>query len=431
MPSCGQMRILAWESEMLVDARLRPSILLYLAVRDLLHGWRSTLCLIAATSVALAPLLLLYGLNVGVVENLINKLMLDPRIREIRLLDNKTLSLEWFEDLRSDQRVAFLLPRTRYLASAVSLRANDGGPMVDPRLIPSATGDPLLGDLPVPSSTDEIALTQRIAIESGLSVGDGGELLISRQVDQKRTMIRHPVIVVSILPRDYLQTNDIFVTVGLEDAIERWREGFDVPELGWPGIRGEKRQTEKKNSDKRRSFASFRLYARDIRDVPGLRDRLLRDGLDVGTRAESIETTLAIESGLGWVFAVITSLAAAGFLLTLGLHLAASVVEKSRELALLRLLGLRSLEMSVFPSIQGILIATTGAFAAGASTLFAQPIINTQLEGLAGLEGRISNLALTDVLVAVCVSAFAGAIAGCVAGYRAASLEPTDGLRSE
>lgn len=406
--------------------QVRLNTVFSLARRDLAHGWQSTACLTVAVTVALIPLLLLYGLKFGVVNTLIDTLRSDPRILELRLVQDTRLDQAWFDRLEQDPRVGFVLPRARYLATSVRLRAPQARSILDLRMVPTAPGDPLLAGRQLPQNWSETVITERVQIEAGVDIGDAVELVIMRIVGEDRQAVRHMMVVTDVLPRDLLQTNDIFVLRGIETAIERYREGYAVTELGWPAA-SDNQIADAEN----RTFASFRLYARDIRDVPGLRDRLLAEGFDVETRAEEIETTLAIEQGLGWVFLVISTLAAAGFFLTLGLHLAASVVEKARELALLRLLGLTGVELALLPSVQGGLIGLTGATFACVLTGLSQPVVNSLLEGLAGLQGKVSELTMLHFTVAILAATLAGAAAGSVAGYRSARLEPTKGLRRD
>jgi putative ABC transport system permease protein len=405
---------------------LRLGVVARLAWRDLRHGWPVTLCLVVAVIAALLPLLLLYGLRNGIVTNLIDDLRSDPRITEIQLVRDEQLSQEWFDDLAQDPRVGFLLPRARYLAASVRLRSDDGRAIMEPRMIPSAAGDPLLSGLTVPEGLEQIVITERVAIEAVLAPGDVAELIVLRQVGDERQSLRHAVQVMAVLPRDMLQTDDILVDSALESAIERWREGFAVPELGWEGVR-----KDGVTDASARSYASFRLYAADLRAVPSLRDSLLAQGLDVETRAEDIEATLAIEAGLGWVFAAVSVLTAVGFVLTLGLHLAAGVIEKVSEITLLRLLGMGSAELALFPSFQGTMIAGAGGVGAVLLAMAVQPPVNRWLDGLGGLQGQVSRLPLPDLALAALLVALAGGLSGIVAGARVAGIEPVRGLRNE
>ena len=405
---------------------LRSGIIFSIAAKDLRHGWQATICLIVAVAVALLPLLVLYGLKSGVVTNLIDELNSDPRVREVRLSSDQILSQDWFGDLANDARVGFILPRARYLAASARLRGPSSRRALDSRIVPTTAGDPYLEGLAVPTGLGEAVLTERASLETGVETGGIVNVLIGRIVDNEQKGMKLDMTVIGVIPRGRLQTDDIFLASEVEQNVEHWREGFAVPEYGWPGVR----ENRVSNANEEQ-YASFRLFADSIRDVPGLRDRLLKDGLDVETRSSEIERTLAIEAGLGWVFVAITGLSAAGFLLTLGLHLAASVVEKARELSLLRLLGLQSIEMSLIPSVQGIIIAFIGSGIAGIMALAAQPMMNRSLAGLAGLLGDVSRLTVGDVAVAVLAASVVGAVAGSFAGSRAAALEPTKGLRRD
>lgn len=403
----------------------RAATLCGLALRDLAHGWPSTLCLVVAVAVALVPVLLLGGLSQGVVENTLSRLRSDPRILELKLANDQQIPPDWFEARAGDERIGFLLPRARYLAASVRLRGAESRAIAEPRLIPTAPGDPLLAGLAVPQGVSETVLTERLAKELEVQAGDEVEVIIQRQVGESREAARHKIRVMAVLPRDLLQSDDIFVDRAFETAVERWREGFAVPELGWEAAPGRGLDAPA------RSFASFRLYARDIRDVPSLRDDLIAEGFDVTTRAEEIEAALALEAGIGWVFSVIGTFTVLGFALTLGLHLAAAAMEKARELSLLRLMGLGTLSVALMPSLQGGMIAFAGAMLAGAGVLAAQPFVNSALAGIGGLQGDIMALTLWLTALAVVVACSAGILSGCVAGWRIARVQIAEGLRHD
>jgi len=398
-----------------------------LAIKDLRHSWPTTLCLSVAVAAALLPLLILFALKFGVVNNLIESLRNDPAVREIRLVRDTELSLDWFERIESRPDVVFLLPRANFLATSIKLRGPDGRALLDTRMVPTHTEDPLIEGLQAPQTMTEIVLTTRVGLEAEAEAGDVVELIILRTVDDRRQSNRLKATITGVVPRDRLQTDDILVTPALEDAIETWRQGFAVPELEWVADDG----TMTKLRPERASFSSFRLYVDDVRDVPVVRDVLLEDGLDVRTRAEDVVRVLIIERALTMIFLAITTLGVVGFVLTLGLHLVATVADKARELAILRLLGMSSAELSLMPSLQGGLIAAFGAILACLLALMGQPIINRVFGGLGGLEGQVSDLEAGHIAVAIAATILAGAISGSVAGARSAMIEPRRGLRHD
>lgn len=401
--------------------------LIGLALRDLRHGWATTLCLSVAVTAALLPLLILFGLKFGVVTNLIDTLRSDPNVREIRLVRDTELSLQWFERLEQRPDVAFLLPRANFLAASVRLRGTDGRALLETRMVPTDPADPLIEAVQAPNALKEIVITTRVALEAKAEPGDEVELIIQRTVNQQRQAQRLQALVVGVVPRDRLQTDDILVSPLLEGAVETWRQGFAVPALNWEADDG----TLTKLRPERVSYSSFRLYVTDVRDVPVVRDVLLADGLDVRTRAEEVLRVLVIEQALTLIFLAITTLSAIGFVLTLGLHLAASVVDQARELAILRLLGLSSLELSFLPSVQGMTIAAFGSVMAALLAFGGQPIINSVFGGLGGMEGEVSRLKVEHFAIAIAATLIAGGVSGSVAGARSAMIEPRQGLRHD
>jgi putative ABC transport system permease protein len=414
------------------EAAPRLGVVAPLALRDLSHGWRSTVCLAVAVCAALIPLLLLFGLKAGLVNNLFETLRADPTVREIRLVRDAPVPEGLIEELRADPRAAFVLPRALYLASEVQLRGPAGRRAIDARLIPTAAGDPFLDGLPIPEGAGQAVLSDRAARGAGATVGDRVTIELRRRIDDRSGGLRHALEVIAILPDARMQGDALFVAPGMEWAVEAWKQGAP------PGVLGGGAGVLPPPPDDR-AVSNFRLFAADVRDVPALRDRLAGAGLVVETRASEVERVMLIEAVLGWLFLAVSALSAAGFLLTLGLHLAASVVEKARELSILRLLGLSRLEVGLMPALQGLAIALAGAAAACLLVLAAEPWVNHQvatamvaaLGDLAPPDGAASRLAGWHLMLALTGAGLAGALAGVAAGLRAGALEPAQGLRRD
>ena len=397
---------------------MKRPVVLNLALRDLTHGWQSSICIVAATAAALAPVLILFGLYFGIISNMISTLTEDPRVREITLVGEDRLDQGFFDDLRDDPNVAFVQPRTAFLASIVRLKTRRD--IIDVNLFPTADGDPLLAEGDVPQGYDQIALSEFAAIDLDAKVGDVIEMRFGRGDDGAPK--RHELTVVSIVPSRWVKSDAAFVSVPLLSAVEAWRQGFEVPALGWEGDPAPEMDA---------LYSGFRLYAEDVRSVPPLVERLKGTGENIKSDTLNVEKTLLLEDALGLIFLIVTLLASIGYATTLSLHLAASVVEKSRELSMLRLLGMSSREISILPSIQGASLAGVGALLAGATVYLVQPIINSRLEGLAGLEGRIFVVSVSHFLLAIAITAVIGILSGLTAGYLAARLEPSQGLRND
>ena len=81
---------------------LQKAVLLSkLASRDLFYDRKVSFCIIASLIAVIAPLLLLFSLKYGVVSQLRNQLLNDPRNLEIKIVGNLNLSQQWFQWIES------------------------------------------------------------------------------------------------------------------------------------------------------------------------------------------------------------------------------------------------------------------------------------------------------------------------------------------
>src|SRR3546814_3664418 len=94
-----------------------------------------------------------------------------------------------------------------------------------------------------------------------------------------------------------------YVTLPLRLAIQAYRDGFAVPELGGVGD-GPAPPVS--------AHPLFRLYTRSIRDVGAVADALRREGVQVVTREGEIESTLRLDASLRAVLGIIATAAAVG-----------------------------------------------------------------------------------------------------------------------
>jgi putative ABC transport system permease protein len=169
-----------------------------------------------------------------------------------------------------------------------------------------------------------------------------------------------------------------YVGLALLIASERYRDGFAVPALGADGDRPWSEMEE---------FASFRLYARELRDVAPLADHLRAQGIEVNTEAAQIEAVLALDRNLDAVLWIIVAVAGMGLLGALLAAMVAGVERKRRSLAALSLLGCERRWLFLFPIAQAALIAGLGVAAALALYAGAAALVNAYFgpTGAAGL----------------------------------------------
>lgn len=183
-----------------LHARPKQSVLFGLALKDLFYDQKISLCVVASVLAVVGPLLLLFGLKFGIVSQLRGELLSDPRNKEIQMTASARLDEEWFATLRKASGVGFVLPLTRSLNTQADLFVDGRRFLENVELIPTATGDPLLGDLSVPTQDSEVVLSRSAADRLKLEVGDTLNLRVVRTLDKTLERAQMQVRVHAILP---------------------------------------------------------------------------------------------------------------------------------------------------------------------------------------------------------------------------------------
>ena len=391
------------------------------AWHDCRFEWRVTLCLALAVAAVLAPLLVLFGLKSGIVGTLTAQLQADPRAREIVWKFNGPLDAAWVDALARRPEVGFLVPSTRSLAATVDLQGPNEA-LQDIDLLPTAPGDPLLGHgQPVPTGFGEAVLSHEAARRLGVQAGDTVEAAIARVYRQQRQTLRFPLRVVAVLDESVFAGKLVLVPLALLEACEAYRDGFAVPELGAvDGAAGPRA---------RPPHARLRLYARTLDDVRGLAQELRVAGFEVTTRSRDVELVEQIDHALSFLFRLIAAVGVTGCLLSLAASLWANVIRKRRELALLRLIGVRERVLTVFPSVQALLIASGGLLLAFGIYAVSAELINRTFQIDLGRDEFVCRLAWRDGLLAALLTEILAVAASMIGAVAVARVDPADGVR--
>ena len=264
-----------------------------LALRDLIHDWRLTLVAVMTVTVALAPTILLFGLKLGVVDAMRDRLARNPANLEIRLLAGAENGLEpeFFARIAALPQTGFLAPMTRENGPPLVLlnQAAMDSDAVEVSLYPSAEGDPLLAAAGVAPPTGEgIVLSEPVA--KALLVQPGEKLIsILRRIDGANSETVNPELTVTgVLPRTLTERSAIWVAQDFLIAVEDYRDWREVARYGWTGAQSVKDL-----------FVSFRLYARSMDDVAPLVDHLeAEEHLSVRSAANAIAHVKRIDADL-------------------------------------------------------------------------------------------------------------------------------------
>jgi putative ABC transport system permease protein len=394
-------------------------LLVDLASRDLWHDYKVSLCIVTSLVAVIAPLLLLFGLKYGVVTQLNAELLSDPRNLEVRMLSNHDLGEDWFARLRAQPGVGFVMPLTRSLNTQADLLRDSQHFAANVELIPSDVGDPLLAGL-TPPSGDQLLLSASAASRMQVQTGDSLRLLVLRKLDGRKQRGERQVTVAGVLPASAFGRPAALLSLKLLVALEDFRDGFAAPLLGF---------VEGQPAPSRERYARARIYADSLDQVSSIGAWLETEHVDSSTRAREIESVQAITRVLDLIFMVIAWTALAGCVASLAGALLANIDRKRKDLALLRLLGFRSVAAGGYVMIQAVLLTCLAFAIAYIAYLLGSGVFNAALGANLADGGFVCRLENIHILLA-----FAGAllIATCVAGIgglRAIHIQPAESLR--
>jgi len=378
--------------------------ILRLATRDYLHEWQMSLCFVLGLAAVLGPLLVLFGLKFGIVGAMMDQLIEDPGNQEIRPVGSGHYDQAWLESVRAQPEVAFLVPRTRSIAATIELASEHSARIVPVELIASASGDPLLpSDTPLPEGLTRVVISRRTADKLAVKPGDVLDGSLARRYRGQQERVHLDLTVAAIAP----------------EQLEDFRDGRAVPELDWRGTR----------ADAERSYPGFRLYARSIHDVAGLRDAFADVGVDVHTRVAEIELVQRMDRNLTVIYWLIAGIGLVGVSLSLGASLWANVDRKRKQLSVLRLVGYRTRDIVWFPMVQALFTAILG-WALAVSIYYATAqVINVMMAAQVPAGQQVCRLLEVHYAVALALTCGAAVIAAGLAGLRSARIEPSEGLR--
>jgi putative ABC transport system permease protein len=273
----------------------------------------------------------------------------------------------------------------------------------------------------IPQQIDQVVLGALTARKLKVAVGDQVEARIDRRRDDRAESVSLKLTVVAVAPEAALAQDGVFLLLELLVATEDYRDGLAVARFNWPG-------QPPAGQDERR-FARFRLYARSIYEVAALQDSLLKAGIEVRTQAAEIEAMQALDRNLSRVFWLLAVLGSAGLLASLAANLLANVDRKRRELSVLRLIGFPTHSLVLFPVTQALLIGAGGSGAALLAYWLVAAMLNRWFAASLQAGELICQLRPYHIAVALLATWLCAVVAAAWAGYRAARIEPAEGMR--
>jgi putative ABC transport system permease protein len=391
-----------------------------LATRDYLHEWQMSVCFVLGLAAVLGPMMVLFGLKFGIVGAMMQELIEDPGNREIRPVGSGRYDNAWLDNVRARPDVAFLVPRTRSIAATIELSSEQSSRIVPVELIASGDGDPLLAPgEPLPAGLDRIVLSTGAADKLGVKAGDAIDGSLVRRYRGKQERVHLDLKVATVAPPRAFSRDGAFVSVQLLEALEDFRDGRAVPDLGWSGA----------PANTGRTYTGFRLYARSIDDVAELGEAFVEIGVDVHTQEAGIELVQRMDRNLSAIYWAIAVIGLVGFSLSLGANLWANVDRKRKQLSVLRLVGFRTGDIVWFPMVQALYTAVLGWVLAVCLSFATAMVINNMMAEQVDPGQQVCRLLLSHYGIALALTCGAAIIAAGLAGLRAARVEPSEGLR--
>lgn len=408
-----------------------------LAWADYLAEALLSACSILALAAAMLPLLVILGVQQGLVGALTDRLRSDPRNLEVRPTGMGQFDIAWIDQLKNQPEVAFIVPQTRSISAQLELfpySEDENAPKralkVD--LIPTASGDPLLNHWfeltrGTPKQRDSLVLSANAARKLGLNVeslakGEEAKVhaRVSRRLDNRYEQEFFTLQVQGILPLEAEQKDAAYALFDLLQDVESYRDGKAVAYFNWQGQAGE---------NPRQVFTSFRLYAKNLDGVETISALLQNQGIETYTRAEEIASVRNLDRAFTFLSVLLLSVVGGGFLASAISSSLAQVNRKQRSLGVLRLLGFKSKHLALFPLVQAAITGSCGSALALALLYIVQAVINRAFAGQVLVGEKICNLSLTYALASfglACLLMLAGALA---ASRKITKIDPSQLIR--
>ena len=392
-----------------------------LALQDLWHDRKVSLCIAASLVAVIAPLLLLFGLKHGVVSQLQDELLRDPRNLEVKMLSNGNYDSAWIERLRLRPETGFALGQTRSLNTQADLLIGMTRFVESAEIIATEPGDPQLNLAHFNPVGQQVILSARAAQRLQAKVGDTVQMRVLRRLEGVNERGELNLTVLAILDGARFGRAAGFVAPPLLLDLERFRDGYQVAAFGVT--------TGKPLGDLQPLYARARVYARDIDQVAPLERWLNEQHIETSSRLADIDNVKAINHVLGLIFGVIALAALIGCVASMVGAFLANIDRKRKSLAVLRLLGFKRTAVGGFVVLQALLLSLAGylgglVFYAVGSHLFDYLLGSSQATGT-----FVCHITIWHGLAALLLTFVVAALVAMIGAVRAITIQPAESLR--
>lgn len=395
---------------------------IWLAWRDWLHDSAISICSVIALASMLAPILVLVGLENGVIDSMRARLLEDPSILIITpKSDSGRYTNEFIASLSRLPGARYVIGRTRETATDVTLVNPKTGARASISLEPSTEGEPVLSHagiaVPAYANVCHIVLSASSAKSLNVIAGDILECTLGRRTPAGKLESEKISLKVSdILPKETADRKMAFVPLRFLEELEAYRDYIAVPERGFTG----------ETPPQKKEYASFRLYAKNLDDVETLSEILANKNIESSARTREIAAIRTLKQAINQVILIISFAIGLGFIaFTISSALSAAS-RKKRMLGMLRLIGFRGRPLVFYPVSQTIFTGLTGFFL----SLAIYYCVSLTIRHAFSDQGNFKCiLTLGDAGLALFIVIVLSAISCLRSAYLAASAEPSTAIR--
>ncbi|WP_347909736.1 FtsX-like permease family protein [Pseudomonas grandcourensis] len=392
-----------------------------LALQDLWHDRKVSLCIAASLVAVIAPLLLLFGLKHGVVSQLQDELLRDPRNLEVKMLSNGNYDTAWIERLRQRPETGFALGQTRSLNTQADLLIGMQRFVEGAEIIATEPGDPQLNLAPLNPVGNQVILSASAAQRLQAKAGDSVQLRALRRLEGVNERGEMTLTVLAVLDGARFGRAAGFVAPPLLLDLERFRDGYQVSGFGV--------DTGKPQGNLQPLYARARVYARDIDQVAPLERWLNEQHIETSSRLADIDNVKAINHVLGLIFGVIAAAALIGCVASMVGAFLANIDRKRKSLAVLRLLGFKRRAVGGFVILQALALSLAGyvgglGFYAVGSHLFDYLLGSSRATGT-----FVCHITVWHGLAALLLTFLVAALVAMIGALRAINIQPAESLR--
>lgn len=326
-----------------------------LARKELLFDRMMSCCQIAAIACILAPLLLLFSLRHGILQEMELRLKNDPQVLSLSLDTSYRLDDTFFKNLQALPEVGYVIPEITALNALVDLKFP--GTVERVSVMATSKGDPIVVGSGISLHDDrdtlqnnECYITEQLAKEHNIAAGNKVTMVVTRVKQGVRQVARIPLKVQGIVLQRFVNDDFLLVNPQVVRALDDYRNGYE-PEIFSDGSNVPTGP---------RYYAKFRLYATDLDSVIPLFYFLANQHLNVRSKVQEIENLQAIDRVLNFVFGVVAVVSIVGGAIALGGLMLSSLKSKKRNLVLLRLMGQSNSNTYRLVILESCIIAVLG-----------------------------------------------------------------------